>query len=79
MIMRPVPAAKSAGTSRNNRAGAAQRKKAAENKCERLILLRGMDTPSKKYLVDDLIVKIEPYRLVKGTEHDCDGTKETKR
>jgi hypothetical protein len=32
--------------------------KAAAIKCQRLILSRGLDTPSKKYLEDGLIVKV---------------------
>jgi acetyl esterase/lipase len=55
------------------------RPKAGANKGWRLILSRGLDTPSKKYLEDGPIVKVRPIRLgPRVTNTIFDGTKETK-
>jgi hypothetical protein len=57
MIVRPVERAKSAVNQQERNVGATSRgAKAATNKYARLILSRGLDTPSRKHLVTDLVV-----------------------
>jgi hypothetical protein len=77
--MRAVQAAKKRRNPENNRAGAKAAQKAGGNKYERLILSRGVSTPSKKYLDGSLIVKIGPNKHGSDEKHECDGPKEPKR
>jgi hypothetical protein len=76
MTVRPVEAAKSAGTSRNDRAGTKAAKKAGGNKCQRLILSRGADPLPGSTLITCLIVKIWPISQVQSMKS---GAKEIKK